>query len=731
MTTAIHPPEPRSFTSADKRCDVVLKGGVTSGIIYPLALCELAEAYQFKRLGGTSSGAIVAAFGAAAEYYRQDQWEKGYVTPAQRPPDGALRPGFHGLEDLADDIHTGDKLFAVFKPDEQTKPIFDVLFAGHMEEARGRKANEKTRATSNGGTNTRGKAPDTSDHRNRVQPMVRAFVAFWSNVPKLLPTLGAVVALAATLAVTWSTLDRVGSMLHEGWRHRIEGDALAVLMIVVLLTAFVVGGLAGGAASAMLLIRRKWLPTFVANGFGLARGLSRQPAGGAPARDVDGPEPYSLTTWMTRIINELAGRASIASPLTLGDLWRVGGGPEADPRIQFETITTCLTLARPLHLPEDLEKDLPFYFDPDEWRAYFPVRVVKYLKDHAVGSPRYRDPHADVGPLYYRLPRAADLPVVVITRLSVAFPVLLSAVPLWSVDLNTTGDSEPDTKPLRRAWFSDGGISSNFPIHFFDALIPRWPTFGIDLRDDSEAYPLSTTNERKNVWMPLTNEAGRTEWWRRFASDQQPDAPLSPAAAMTSVGQFGAAIATTLMNWRDNMLAHEAGFRDRIAHVKIDNKNEGGLNLDMPEEVIDRLFERGVAAGALLRHRYTISEEALACENAETAKTRNGYWKPTTVSWQNHRWVRFRASMAALEDALELMDTAYTEAPGYTPLVNRAENVPPLDFQWTIDQRAANPVEKTAALLFALKAWRSAPGMRFDRGALPVRLPELRMSPGV
>ena len=47
-------------------CDVVMKGGITSGIVYPNAVLALAERYKFKNIGGTSVGAIAAAACAAA-----------------------------------------------------------------------------------------------------------------------------------------------------------------------------------------------------------------------------------------------------------------------------------------------------------------------------------------------------------------------------------------------------------------------------------------------------------------------------------------------------------------------------------------------------------------------------------------------------------------------------------------------------------------------------------------
>ena len=46
-------------------CDLILKGGITSGIVYPYAILELATKYRFRSLGGTSAGAIAAAFAAA------------------------------------------------------------------------------------------------------------------------------------------------------------------------------------------------------------------------------------------------------------------------------------------------------------------------------------------------------------------------------------------------------------------------------------------------------------------------------------------------------------------------------------------------------------------------------------------------------------------------------------------------------------------------------------------
>ena len=53
-------------------CDLVMKGGITSGVVYPKLIGKLSRKYRFKNIGGTSAGAIAAGACAAAEYGRQN-----------------------------------------------------------------------------------------------------------------------------------------------------------------------------------------------------------------------------------------------------------------------------------------------------------------------------------------------------------------------------------------------------------------------------------------------------------------------------------------------------------------------------------------------------------------------------------------------------------------------------------------------------------------------------------
>ena len=59
------------MTRAPRECDLIMRGGVTSGVVYPFAITEIAKSYRLRDIGGTSAGAIAAVFAAAAEYRRQ------------------------------------------------------------------------------------------------------------------------------------------------------------------------------------------------------------------------------------------------------------------------------------------------------------------------------------------------------------------------------------------------------------------------------------------------------------------------------------------------------------------------------------------------------------------------------------------------------------------------------------------------------------------------------------
>src|SRR3954447_5313736 len=99
-----HQPEvPRE--RPDRLCDVVMKGGITSGVVYPLAVCELAAVYRLRNVGGTSAGAIAAAAAAADEY-------------------GRATGGYDELAALPAWIGADENLANLFQPQKATRSLY-------------------------------------------------------------------------------------------------------------------------------------------------------------------------------------------------------------------------------------------------------------------------------------------------------------------------------------------------------------------------------------------------------------------------------------------------------------------------------------------------------------------------------------------------------------------------------------------------------------------------------
>ena len=65
------PPGPEDQAAYVRRSvDLAMRGGATSGVVYPLAVCEIARDMRVRNVGGASAGAIAAACTAAAELGR-------------------------------------------------------------------------------------------------------------------------------------------------------------------------------------------------------------------------------------------------------------------------------------------------------------------------------------------------------------------------------------------------------------------------------------------------------------------------------------------------------------------------------------------------------------------------------------------------------------------------------------------------------------------------------------
>jgi predicted acylesterase/phospholipase RssA len=517
----------RTFTyphEPSRRCDIVIKGGITSGIVYPLAICRLAEHFRLQQIGGTSAGAIAAAAAAAAEYGRRERSGDNFRALEELP--AWLGDAANGSED--------SNLFHLFQPTKETRGLFALVVAA-------------------------------ISHPKQTVAFELAMSAV-ANA-RLWALLGALPGLALFVLVFLTLAD--------------DGGILAAITLVAGLIGSLV--LSGVGAVAAVAVSFYWAaPRALAeNGFGICNGRTTNQS------DGDEQQPLALTDWLHGFIARASGRAI----LTFGDLW---GGNDEPRKLDLSMITTCLTLGRPYRLPFDTSDG--FYFHQEELKRYFPDDVVQHMIEHADGSRQDE---------LWPLPAARNLPVVFAARLSLSFPVLLSTVPLHRASV------DDGNLNFLQCHFSDGGICSNFPIHFFDSALPRWPTFGVNL-----AGPIV---DGVDVWMPDSNEG----------------LPAGSLHVVNSLQAFAGAIRGAVQNWHDNAHIEMPAYRDRIVHIRF-GEGEGGLNLNMPPGLIAALSDRGDRAGRKLAARFagvSIPGEP-----------------PSELDWNNHRRIRQRVALSALEE---------------------------------------------------------------------------------
>jgi predicted acylesterase/phospholipase RssA len=584
-----------------------MRGGFASGLVYPRAIAKLAETYDFRSIGGSSTGAIAAAWTAAAA-----------LAAKRRPDIFQTRIKTHPLH-LAQ-LKGGKTVYErLFQPQPSTRRLFNIFTASLARES-------------------------------NFSKLGRVVAALYAQYPLL--------ALAGAAFVLFPFL---GEMLAHGngWVHLIM-LGIRIVFIGLLAAVFSLLAAAGGVIYDFCVLIPK-------NRFGVCSGSNKNIG--------DSCGVLALTDWLHEFIQSLVDRR-LDQPVTFGDLWNNGGKEDAEREIELVLMTTDITRGVSRRLPFLEGNWGQLFFREDDLAELFPPQVVNWMKSHAQ-EPRliaveipdgYRRPKGvEIPEGYYGLPKPADLPILFGARMSASFPFFLSAIPLYAVRVAQNGDIF-----LERCWFSDGGIANDFPIHLFDAPIPSRPTFAINfLSETVEAVEvdevggtlkrISSFNNGKEdpswdkVWMPIKNTEGITSA-ARFNS-------------FTGVIGFLNAAFDTARNWADTELMAMPAYRDRIVHVKF-APDEGGINLNMPPKVIARISARGERAGELLAARF-------APNPGKDPKTH----EPIQLTWDNHRWIRYRSLMAAVEVLARRFQTAWldTDKPwrSYDELLGRSEGEKP------------------------------------------------------
>jgi predicted acylesterase/phospholipase RssA len=588
------------FANPAAVCDVIMKGGITSGVVYPLALTELAKQFRLSQVGGTSAGAIAAAAAAAAEYGRHVPG-RGFVLLAQLPAE------------------VGKILFKLFQPIPALKPVFDIAVA----------------AIGNDGTATK-----------VVRVIAAALAGFaFAAAAGALPGLLIVVA---------------------GWWY--SNLALAVLGAVLLLIGIILG-----VAVCIYRAITKGIPD---NDFGLCPGKT-QPGNSKPG----------LSDWLADKIDEIAGRDPKDPPLTFGDLSPEDGGGH---KITLRMMTTNLTLRRPYSLPFNKASKKIYAFKLADFERLFPARITSYLTAHC---EKVDDPSGEHGDLY-KFPQPEYLPVIVATRMSLSFPMLFCAVPLYAQDFTFREPAEKHK--WRKNLFSDGGLSSNFPIQFFDRMLPNSPTFAISLDDFSEKrvpedirkqYPPDDPHSR--VWLPPT--------------DQPRSGVLIPGEPLHGIVAFFSRLIDAAKDWQDNLQSTLPGYRDRIVHVGL-KSNEGGLNINMPRDLVRRLGNYGALAGVDMRDEFDLDE---------------------------HRWRRFLVAMDRMDHTLDEIAAAYNGQGGiesFAAFLNRYPYPPnPVSYKDAARDHLETLKTRAADLAELSRRWEAQ--LQIPDAELPHPKTDLRITP--
>jgi predicted acylesterase/phospholipase RssA len=748
------------YANPQQECDLVMKGGATSGLVYPRAVLELARqpeqgekkaGYRFRSIGGTSAGAVAAAFTAAAEYNRdRGGFEKLHeINLKLQGADGEERPLGEGSGPTPPAY-----LRDLFQGSKATQPLLNILIrvARYIQDVK--TINEKP-----GSLLWRIPA-----YLGLVLQILKA-----SAVPGIWKGRLYGVLAGVLLAALLAGIIGVWPWLMTGFWAAFSWD-LTVLGILLGLAGLVVGGLAAGLYG----LYRIAMTEVPRNLFGICCGL-RDPQNAAYSKD----QP-AVMEWLHDSIQEIAGRGTRQwdEVLTFAAL--------RSRNIVLEVMVTNISEGRPYVLPFNE----PFIFCKQDFDKLFPEPIVTNLTRSARKIRGVELPQAGG---FYFLPKSEELPVAVAARLSMSFPLLFSSVPLYALPLwvrerieddefrisdelldvlpmslgklverdtpvakerhsiksalqkaerwrNEDQKYAPKREDLIPHWFSDGGIASNFPIHFFDQWLPKSPTFGITLRylpdylfaakknaDEERATKNYLDSMERMKEPPAQNLGKRIQALHdRSAKSTQgpsggsrPDVVVLPRPQDTvplewqhicypdtaeprsgAVPGFLWAVIKTMQNYRDNSQAALPSYRERVVQVRL-KPDEGGFNLAMGKTVIEGLVLKGQSAGEKLDREF---------------------------NKQHHQWGRLRVLVSELDEKFRKIRGDKRDE-DFEALLRKQQDdsgypFRELDATWCQEVR-----DRLQALRTAMDQWQAHPQIvPLDAGAPS---PVLRVTPNV
>ena len=563
--------DPHTIQSIDaagrpQECDLIMKGGVTSGLVYPGAIATLSETFRLRNIGGTSAGAIGAVAAAAMEY--------GLRT-GRNPKARERMAWLH--QELAQSTDQGaSRLDAMFCGDPGTAPLLDAL---------------------KGALNSQPAA---------ILGLIKAALpTLPGNARRTLWLAAGALEMLAGAGLGW--------LLTAGCSPSVQGFATALAAVASLAFAgwWNLKASLVQAVPLSLDSLNRLLQPIVANGLGLATGFA------LPAHTFNQRQLPSLTQWLHQTIQQLAGldEDSTSEVLTFGKLWSLGLLPEPsalDPRaIDLVLVCSDLNRVQSTSFPFLFDNQRLFY-DPAEWARLFPESVLQALDANA-----------------------------------------------WAVVLRWVGQPEvPEERTpfLSRLYLSDGGITSNFPIHLFDAVVPSRPTFAINLLypDDDlsiEEYGVLDSAAMRGKAVPGnvrtlggtradTGSLQLNDLIMPFADGDRVAFYKEPTAGtpLAQLAGLGLRVVETARTWGDVSLYNQVGMRDRIIHIRLAG-NEGGFNLSMPAQTITALSDKGTFAGSVLACRFRHDKPVDPLDDPTDPRF--------TLTWDNHRRIRVEGLLAA------------------------------------------------------------------------------------